>query len=234
MSLQSELDHIVVDEETMNQIKANQAKREVNIKLSYDDLKKYAKKSTSLADELVIDTTNEVDKKDPINIDVAPTSPHHDSTILNNTINKKESVPELQIRYHKEYFPSLPEVKKLGNFIDLYNAQRVELKKGQFVLLNLGVSVKIPEGYWMQIVPRSSTFKKYGIIQVNSFGVIDDTYCGDNDILMMPVYAVKDTVIPVNERVCQFTLHKEEIFEIKEVPILFGPDRGGFGSTGTN
>ena len=84
----------------------------------------------------------------------------------------------------------------------------------------------------MQLVPRSSTFKKYGIIQTNSFGVIDTSYCGDNDIVMLPVYATRNTVIPKGERICQFRLVRDIPFSIKSVDKLEGPDRGGFGSTG--
>lgn len=140
--------------------------------------------------------------------------------------------PCLKIRYHREKFPNLQEVKQFGNFIDLYNAEQVELKAGEFTLLNLGISVECPEGYWLQIVPRSSTFKKYGIIQTNSFGVVDTEYCGDDDILMMPVYAVRDTIIPANERICQFTLVPNVNISISEVDKLEGPNRGGFGSSG--
>mgnify|MGYP002627319113 FL=1 len=138
----------------------------------------------------------------------------------------------LYIRYHREEFPELPDVVKYGNFVDLYNAEEVTLKKGEFKLLNLGISVKIPEGYWMQVVPRSSTYKKYKVIQVNSFGVIDTDYCGDGDIILLPVYATEDTIIPANERVAQFRLVKDIPFEIDTVDTLSGPDRGGYGSTG--
>ena len=141
-------------------------------------------------------------------------------------------VPELKIRYHRETYPDLPEVVQHGNFIDLYVAKGCRLKEGEFKLIDLGVSVECPDGYWMQLVPRSSTFKKYGIIQTNSFGVIDTSYCGDNDIVMLPVYATRNTVIPKGERICQFRLVRDIPFSIKSVNKLEGPDRGGFGSTG--
>ena len=139
---------------------------------------------------------------------------------------------DLKIRYHRELFPDLPEVKKLGNFIDLYSAEEVKLQKGEFALINLGISVELPHGYWMQIVPRSSTYKKYKIIQTNSFGVIDEDYCGDGDIVKLPVFATEDTVIPANERICQFTIYREYPFKLVEVEKLDNKDRGGFGSTG--
>ena len=141
--------------------------------------------------------------------------------------------PEFKIRYHRELFPDLPSAVKKGNFIDLYSAEEITLKAGEYGMINLGISVECPKGYWMQVVPRSSTFKNYGVIETNSFGVIDTSYCGDNDIVKMPVYATRDITIPANERVCQFTLVKDVGFNIIEVESLAGnKDRGGFGSTG--
>lgn len=149
-----------------------------------------------------------------------------------NLVMIYEAAPDLKIRYHREQFPDLPDVVQYGNFIDLFNAEERTLKAGEFALLNLGISVGIPEGFWMQVCPRSSTFKKYGIIQTNSFGVIDTTYCGDGDIVMMPVYAVRDTVIPANERICQFRLVHDINFSITPVEKLTAENRGGFGSSG--
>ena len=143
-----------------------------------------------------------------------------------------EVFSNLKIRYHREKFPNLPKVAQYGNFIDLYNAEGRTLKKGEFALLNLGISVECEKGYWMQIVPRSSTFKKYGVIQTNSFGVIDTEYCGDDDIVMMPVYATRDITIPANERICQFRIVPDIDISIKEVDSLNNKNRGGFGSSG--
>lgn len=142
-------------------------------------------------------------------------------------------LPVIKIRYHREKYPTLPDIKKMGNFTDLYSAETVILKKGEFKLIPLGVSMKLPEGYWAQIVPRSSTYKKYKIIQANSFGVIDTSYCGDDDMWMLPVIAMEDTTIPANERICQFTIHEDADFALVTVDKLEGPNRGGFGSTGT-
>ena len=142
-------------------------------------------------------------------------------------------LPVIKIRYHREKYPTLPDIKKMGNFTDLYSAETVILKKGEFKLIPLGVSMKLPEGYWAQIVPRSSTYKKYKIIQANSFGVIDTSYCGDDDMWMLPVIAMEDTIIPANERICQFTIHEDVDFALVTVDKLEGPNRGGFGSTGT-
>lgn len=152
-------------------------------------------------------------------------------SVLSKESNNK---PELKIRYHREKYPTLPDVAAYGNFVDLYNAEEVTLTKGEFKLLDLGISVEIPKGYWMQIVPRSSTFKKYSIIQTNSFGVIDTEYCGDDDILMLPVLSTRDIVIPKNERICQFRLVKDIEINITSVDKLENENRGGFGSTGKN
>jgi len=147
---------------------------------------------------------------------------------MNNTI------PELKIRYHREMFPDIKECESHGNFVDLYTAEQTILNAGESGLINLGISVQCPEGYWMQLVPRSSTYKNFKIIQTNSFGVIDTSYCGDNDIVKLPVYALKDTVIPANTRICQFRLVKDEPFNIVSVDSLSdNTDRGGFGSSGT-
>jgi len=168
------------------------------------------------------DTKKKVEKEEkPANIQ-ALINPD----VLNNP------APQLKIRYHKEKYPDLPEVVQHGNFIDLYVAKGCKLKAGEFKLIDLGISVECPQGYWMQLVPRSSTFKKYGIIQTNSFGVIDTSYCGDDDIVMLPAYATRNTQIPKGERICQFRLVRDIPFETVTVDKLEGPNRGGFGSTG--
>lgn len=120
-----------------------------------------------------------------------------------------------------------------SNWIDLRAAQDMVLKKGEFKLIPLGVAMELPAGYEAHVVPRSSTFKNFGIIQTNHQGVIDASYCGDNDQWFMPVYAVRDTEIHVNDRICQFRIMENQpkvIFD--EVIRLENKDRGGFGSTG--
>ena len=140
---------------------------------------------------------------------------------------------DLKIKYHS----NIEHIQKIdiGDWIDLRSAEDVDLKKGSFSLINLGVTVIIPNGYEMYIAPRSSTFKKYGIIQTNSIGVIDHTYCGENDILKMPVYATRDCHINKNDRICQFRLaERMPEINIEEVEFTGHKDRNGFGSTGTN
>ena len=136
------------------------------------------------------------------------------------------------IKYHN---PELEKVQSLsvGDWIDLRAAERVELKAGEFHLISLGVSMKLPEGYEAHIAPRSSSFRKWGFLQVNSVGVVDNSYSGTNDIWMLPVYATRDAVIEVNDRICQFRI-MERMPEVSflEADELDPQDRGGFGSTG--
>lgn len=140
---------------------------------------------------------------------------------------------KVKIRYHKELYPNLQEAETHGNFIDLRSANTYIINAGESVIIDLGVSMELPDGYWAQVVPRSSLFKNHGLIQTNSFGVIDNSYSGDNDIWKMPVYATRDTIIEENERVCQFRIVKDNSFELEVVEKLENKDRGGFGSTGT-
>lgn len=154
------------------------------------------------------------------------------TVIIGNTDPVK---PHVIVRLHREDYPDLPDVEHIpgGDFVDLRSAKEVELKKGEFTYIDTGVSIKLPEGYWGQLVPRSSLYAKYGLIQTNSFGVIDESYCGDEDRWKLPVIALRDIVIPKNERICQFRIVKKQDFDIfnTEYPLK-GPNRGGFGSTG--
>jgi len=139
----------------------------------------------------------------------------------------------LKIKYHSKEIEKLTYIAGKSDWIDLRSAENVALKKGEFRLISLGVSIQLPKGYEAVIVPRSSTYKNFGIIQTNHMGVIDETYCGDNDLWMMPALAVRDTQIKVNDRICQFRIQKHQpqiIFE--EAEYLSNPDRGGIGSTG--
>lgn len=140
----------------------------------------------------------------------------------------------IQIKYHSKEIEKLRYIDGKSDWIDLRAAENVSLKAGDFTLVSFGISIKIPEGYEAHVVPRSSTFKNFGILQANSYGVIDSSYCGENDIWRMPVYAVRDTEIHVNDRIAQFRIMENQpqiVFE--EVERMEGKDRGGFGSTGT-
>ena len=139
----------------------------------------------------------------------------------------------IQIKYFTDEIEKLTYVDGKSDWIDLRAAKEMELKAGQYAMIPLGVAMKLPEGYEAHIVPRSSTYKNFGLIQTNHMGVVDESYCGDNDQWHMPVYALRDTVIHVNDRICQFRIMEHQpkiVFE--EVEALSAPDRGGFGSTG--
>lgn len=141
----------------------------------------------------------------------------------------------IKIKYHSSEISKLEYIEGKSDWIDLRAAEHVVLKKGEFKLINLGISMELPKGYEAVIVPRSSTYKNFGIIQTNHMGVIDETYCGDNDVYMMPVLAVRNTEINVNDRICQFRIQRHQpqiVFE--EVEHLGNENRGGIGSTGKN
>ena len=145
---------------------------------------------------------------------------------------------EILVRYHDDYDgPPLEKIEKIsvGDWIDLRAARDINLSVGDFRIIPLGISMKLPEGYEAHIVPRSSTFKRWGILQANSMGVVDNSYSGDGDIWGMPVFAVKTAIIQKNDRICQFRIVKKmPSVEFVEVDHLDGPDRGGFGSTGAS
>lgn len=140
----------------------------------------------------------------------------------------------IKIKYLSNEIEKLEKIS-VGDWIDLRCAKEISLKAGEFALIPLGVAMQLPNGYEALVVPRSSTFKHFGIIQTNSMGVIDESYRGDNDQWHFPAYAMRDTVIHVNDRICQFRIvkHQPEI-EFQEVDILGNLDRGGIGSTGKN
>lgn len=139
----------------------------------------------------------------------------------------------LQIRYLSDEIEKLCYVEGKSDWIDLRSAEDISLKAGDWHLLKLGIAVKLPDGFEAHVVPRSSTFKNFGLIQTNHMGVIDCSYCGDNDEWMWPCLATRDTEIHKNDRVCQFRIMKNQpMLEFEEVEHLSGKDRGGFGSTG--
>jgi len=140
------------------------------------------------------------------------------------------------IRYHDDgNGEPLQKIEKLsiGDWIDLRAAMDMHLYPGDFGIIPLGVSMKLPEGYEAHIVPRSSTFKHWGIIMTNGIGIVDNSYSGDGDIWGMPYYSFGTTDIHKNDRICQFRIVKKmPSVDLVEVEHLDGADRGGFGSTG--
>ena len=140
---------------------------------------------------------------------------------------------EIKIKYHDQDLIKLDFIEGKSDWIDLRAAETVEMKEGEFKLISLGVSMELPKGYEGHVAPRSSTFKNFGLIQTNSIGIIDESYCGDNDIWRYPALAMRDTRIEKNDRICQFRIVKKmEDIELLEVEILGNEDRDGFGSTG--
>jgi len=140
---------------------------------------------------------------------------------------------KIKIKYHGDA-QKLEKLEK-GDFIDLRAAETVEMKAFDFKLISLGISMQLPEGYEAYIVPRSSTYKNFGVIQANHMGVVDNSYSGNDDIWKFPAIALRDTKINKGDRICQFRVHEKMVTpEFIEVEDLGNDCRGGFGSTGTN
>ena len=138
--------------------------------------------------------------------------------------------------------------------IDLYVAEDAIVYPMEFTLINLGVSIQIPKGYKAELRMRSSTFEKWGLLQTNAIGLIDTTYCGEGDILKLPVYkppvrediediinndeyGLKKIIIPKGTSICQLEIlpcmeemefNDMVLEEYKEYNKI---TRGGFGST---
>lgn len=148
---------------------------------------------------------------------------------------------KIKIKYHTD-IEKLGKIK-IGDWIDLRAAENVYILQGSKRLISLGISMKLPEGYEAHIAPRSSTFSKWGIIQTNSIGIIDNSYSGTNDIWKFPAFCLLPTqtnypegsMIHKGDRICQFRIVKKQPdIEFEEVEFLDETDRGGFGSTGSN
>ena len=140
---------------------------------------------------------------------------------------------KIKIKYFTDKIEKLAYIDGKSDWIDLRAAEDVDLKKGEFKLIPLGVGMELPKGYEAHVVPRSSTFKNYGLLQANSMGVVDGSYRGDGDQWRWPAYATRDVRIPKNTRLCQFRIvENQPKIEFREVETLGHADRGGFGSTG--
>ena len=143
------------------------------------------------------------------------------------------SMPKtITVQYLDETIERLTVTEK-GDWIDLRAAETVDLKQGEFKLIHLGVAMKLPDGYEAHIVPRSSTYKKWGILQANHMGVVDNSYSGPNDWWRMTALAMRDTHIEKGDRICQFRIMERQPPIVFEEGTMEGEDRGGFGSTGT-
>lgn len=142
-------------------------------------------------------------------------------------------MPQIKIKYFTDKIEKLTYIGGKSDWIDLRAAEDVELKAGEFKLIPLGVAMELPQGYEAHVVPRSSTYKNFGIIQTNHMGVIDESYCGDNDQWFFPAYALRDTKIHTGDRICQFRIMEHQpAIQFEETETLEHEDRGGHGSTG--
>lgn len=138
----------------------------------------------------------------------------------------------IKIKYFDQEIDKIQKIS-VGDWIDLRSAETVELKKGEYALIRLGVGMILPAGYEAHVLPRSSTPSKFGIIMADSMGIIDNSYFGDADEWKFPAVAIRDTVIHKNDRICQFRIVKNQpsiTFEV--VDHLNENSRGGIGSTG--
>lgn len=157
-------------------------------------------------------------------------SNNNEDNIFNN--NNDDETEKIKIKYFDNEIDKIEKISK-GDWIDLRSAETIHLKKGEFHLIPLGVGMKLPDGYEANIVPRSSTYKNFKVLQTNCFAVIDNSYSGDSDEWKLPVIAMEDTTINKNDRICQFRINEiQPNIEFEEVEHLDDVSRGGFGSTG--
>lgn len=137
----------------------------------------------------------------------------------------------INVKYHADIYPL--KMTTNGDWCDLRAAEDVEFKAGEYKLISLGVSMQLPPGYEALVIPRSSTFKHWGLLQTNSCGLIDNSYCGENDIWMFPALATRDVLVEKNSRICQFRIQKKmEDVNFNTVIALNNTNRKGFGSSG--
>ncbi|MDD3278374.1 MAG: deoxyuridine 5'-triphosphate nucleotidohydrolase [Lachnospiraceae bacterium] len=138
----------------------------------------------------------------------------------------------IKIQYKDSSIERLRYIDGKSDWIDLRCAEEISMKAGEFKLIPLGIAMKLPRGYEAHVVPRSSTYKNFGIIQTNHCGIIDESYCGPQDWWFMPAYALRDTTIHFNDRICQFRIFQHQPVLNFEEEQLDGENRGGIGSTG--
>ena len=152
---------------------------------------------------------------------------------------------EIKIKYFTDIEP-IKFIEGKSDWYDLRAAEDVEMKAGEFKLIKLGVAMQLPKGYEALMLPRSGTFDNYGIMLTNGEGVIDYTFCGNDDEWKFGAIAFKHTEIKEGDRICQFRIQLSQkatmwqklkwLFDSKinliEVSNLRGKNRGGFSSTG--
>ncbi len=139
----------------------------------------------------------------------------------------------IRVRYLDPEAEPLRFIEGKSDWVDLRAARQIHFEAGEFRLIPLGIAVALPEGYEAHVAPRSSTFKNFGLLQVNGVGVVDSSYCGDNDEWFVPMLATRPVTVEKGDRICQFRIMKKQPeLEFITVEHLVGEDRGGFGSTG--
>lgn len=158
--------------------------------------------------------------------------------LIGDSKTTKEKNMQIKVKYHNKDIEKIKQIP-IGDWIDLRAAETIEMKQFEYKIIPLGISMELPEGLEANIVPRSGTFKNWGILQTNSFGVIDNSFCGDNDKWGFPALAMRDTIINEGDRICQFRLNHTMRSQFQtarfiEVETLGNDDRGGWGSTGRN
>lgn len=142
---------------------------------------------------------------------------------------------KIEVKFKEDICQDFEKIQGKSDWIDLRSAEDVELKKFDFYMIELGFAAKLPDGYEAHVLPRSSTYKNFGIIQANSMGIIDNSYQGNEDYWKYPVIALRDTTIKKGDRICQFRIIKKmDETDFVTVKFLKGENRGGFGSTGLN
>lgn len=153
--------------------------------------------------------------------------------VVETKFPEQEQNESVYVKYHTDF----EELKSVGgnrsDWVDLRSAEDVEMKQGEYRIISLGVSMRLPYGFEAHVVPRSSTYKNFGIILANSFGIIDNSYHGDDDVWGFPAIAMRDTVIHKGDRIAQFRImQRQPRLVFVKVDSLGGENRGGFGSTG--
>ena len=170
-----------------------------------------------------------------------------DDLINPMVISAEEPTLQAEIKY-LEGARELTKISK-GDLIDLYAYEDVFVPYMGQTLISLGFSLKLPKGYMAKLYPRSSTFKTWGLIQTNHVGIIDNSYCGNNDIYMYPVQCtmakqiekvminghkvtISGTWVKKGDKICQMEVCEvPPTIEFNKVDDLQTEDRGGFGST---
>jgi len=129
----------------------------------------------------------------------------------------------------------LPEYQTAGSVgFDLYARIAMEIQPREIAIVPANLVVKVPSGYMLALISRSSTPRKKGLLKPHAIGVIDQDYCGENDELGIQVYNFTDQTVVVEkgERIAQAVVIPVQKVQFSEVKNMNTADRGGFGSTG--